>query len=59
MKKFDLAIVGGGVLGAFHAYHALLKGLSVVLFEKDIYPQGSTIQNFGQVVPSGLAGKWF
>lgn len=59
MKKFDLAIVGGGVLGAFHAYHALLKGLSVVLFEKDTYPQGSTIQNFGQVVPSGLAGKWF
>jgi D-hydroxyproline dehydrogenase subunit beta len=59
MQKFDLIVIGGGILGSFHAYHALNKGLKVLLIEKDGQPQGSTIQNFGQVVPSGLSGKWF
>jgi D-hydroxyproline dehydrogenase subunit beta len=59
MQKFDLIVIGGGILGSFHAYHALNKGLRVLLLEKDVQAQGSTIQNFGQVVPSGLAGKWF
>jgi FAD dependent oxidoreductase TIGR03364 len=58
MKKYDLAIVGGGILGAFHAFHALEKGLSVALFEKNNAPQGATVRNFGQVVPSGMNQKW-
>lgn len=56
--KFDLAIVGAGVLGAFHAYHAIQKGLSVALIEKDLAPAGASTQNFGQVVPSGMNIKW-
>lgn len=59
MKKYDLIVVGGGVLGTFHAYHAARKGKKVLILEKDNRPVGSTVQNFGQVVPSGLAGKWF
>ncbi len=58
-KSFDLIVVGGGVLGVFHAYHALKKGLKVLLTEKDIRPQSATVRNFGQVVPSGMAGRWF
>lgn len=55
----DLLIVGGGVLGAFHAYHALKRGLSVTLLEQHAAPQGATVRNFGQVVPSGMPqGKW-
>lgn len=55
----DLVVVGGGVLGTFHAYHALRQGLKVVLLEQDAAPQGATVRNFGQVVPSGMpAGKW-
>ncbi|MCF3108658.1 TIGR03364 family FAD-dependent oxidoreductase [Niabella sp. CC-SYL272] len=57
-KKYDLIIVGGGVLGAFHAYHALELGLSVALIEKDRQPQHATVRNFGQVVPSGMNTKW-
>lgn len=57
MKKYDLIVVGGGVLGAFHAFHALKMGLSVALFEKNSQPQGATVRNFGQVVPSGLDSK--
>ncbi len=58
-KNFDLIVVGGGVLGTFHAYHALQKGLKVLLTEKDSRPQSATVRNFGQVVPSGMAGRWF
>lgn len=56
--KYDLAIVGGGVLGLFHAYHALEKGLKVVLFEQNKEAMGSSVQNFGQAVPSGLGVEW-
>ncbi|OMP77125.1 TIGR03364 family FAD-dependent oxidoreductase [[Flexibacter] sp. ATCC 35208] len=59
MQQFDLIITGGGILGTFHAFHALQKGLKVLLLEKDSYPVGATVRNFGQVVPSGLADKWF
>lgn len=59
MQQFDLIITGAGTLGTFHAFHALQKGLKVLLLEKDSYPAGATVRNFGQVVPSGLAGKWF
>lgn len=59
MKKYDLAIVGGGVLGTFHAYHAASIGLKVLVLEKDLFPQEASVRNFGQVVPSGFpVGKW-
>ncbi|MFC4095670.1 TIGR03364 family FAD-dependent oxidoreductase [Euzebyella saccharophila] len=56
--SYDLIVIGGGVLGTFHAYHAVNKGLKVALIEKDIQPQGATVRNFGQVVPSGMNTKW-
>ncbi|AUP80565.1 TIGR03364 family FAD-dependent oxidoreductase [Flavivirga eckloniae] len=57
-KTYDLIIVGGGVLGTFHAYHALAKGYSVLMLEKNNAPLGATVRNFGQVVPSGMNLKW-
>lgn len=59
MPSYDLIIVGAGVLGTFHAYHAARAGHRVLLLEKDRYPVGATVRNFGQIVPSGLAGRWF
>jgi FAD dependent oxidoreductase TIGR03364 len=58
-EKYDVIIIGGGILGTFHAYHALKKNKSVLLLEKDNYAVGSTVRNFGQVVPSGMEDKWF
>jgi FAD dependent oxidoreductase TIGR03364 len=55
---YDLVIIGGGVLGTFHAYHAIKKGLRVALLEKDNIPKSATVRNFGQVVPSGMNTKW-
>lgn len=57
--KYDLIIIGGGILGTFHAYHALNLGKRVLQLEKDNYPVGATVRNFGQVIPSGMTGKWF
>lgn len=59
IKKVDLIVVGGGILGTFHALHALNNGLKVLQIEKDNFPVSSTVRNFGQVVPSGMAGRWF
>jgi D-hydroxyproline dehydrogenase subunit beta len=58
MKKYDLIIVGAGIMGTFHAFHAAKIGKKVLLLEKDNRPVGSTIQNFGQMVPSGLDDYW-
>lgn len=52
-KRYDVAIVGAGILGSFAAYHAWRKGLSVLLLEAGATPRGATVRNFGQVVPSG------
>jgi len=58
-KHFDLIVIGAGVLGTFHAYHASKLGKRVLLLEKDQHPSGATVRNFGQAVPSGLASGWF
>lgn len=58
MEHYDIIIIGGGIMGTFHAYQALEKGLRVALLEKNSRPMGSTVQNFGQIVPSGLDSKW-
>ena len=54
MKNYDLIVVGAGVLGTFHSYFALKKGLKVLLVEKDTAPNEATVRNFGQVIPSGM-----
>lgn len=59
MTTYDLIVVGAGALGTFHAYHAARAGKKVLLLEKDNRPVSATVRNFGQVVPSGLAGSWF
>lgn len=58
MSTFDLAIVGGGMLGVAHAYHALRAGKRVAILEKSVRPEGATVKNFGQIVPSGMDARW-
>ncbi len=59
-NSFDLIVVGAGVLGAFHAYFALQRGLKVLVLEKDARPMEATVRNFGQIITSGMAaGEWF
>ena len=39
---FDLIVVGAGVLGTFHAYHAQGRGLKVALVERNGAPDRAT-----------------
>lgn len=57
-EKYDLIIVGGGVLGTFSALHAAELGKSVMLIERSHYPTQASVRNFGQIVPSGLSASW-
>jgi D-hydroxyproline dehydrogenase subunit beta len=49
----DLAIVGGGILGLAHAYHAAKAGKKVVLFERHPKALGASVRNFGMIWPMG------
>ncbi|GAB3251193.1 TIGR03364 family FAD-dependent oxidoreductase [Larkinella harenae] len=59
MASFDFIIIGSGALGTFHALHAARAGKKVLILEKDNRPVSATVRNFGQVVPSGLSGRWY
>lgn len=41
-REFDLAIIGGGIIGAGIARDATLRGLKVALFEKNDFGSGTT-----------------
>jgi D-hydroxyproline dehydrogenase subunit beta len=49
----DIAIVGAGIVGLAHAYMALRKGYSVVLFEREQFAVGASVRNFGLIWPIG------
>lgn len=51
--QYDLAVVGGGILGLAHAYHAARRGRRVVLFDRDAQANGASIRNFGFITVTG------
>ncbi|NBC66308.1 MAG: TIGR03364 family FAD-dependent oxidoreductase [Bacteroidetes bacterium] len=58
--KYDIAIVGGGIIGLAHAVFAVENGYSVLLTEKDEKAVGASIRNFGLIWPIGQPpGKRF
>lgn len=48
-EKFDLAIVGSGIVGLAHAALAMDLGMRVVVIERHDHPVGASIRNFGHV----------
>ena len=55
VDKYDLIVVGAGILGIAHAYHALKMKKRVAIIEKSFKPHQASVRNFGQIVPSGLS----
>lgn len=52
-KSYDLAVIGGGVIGLAHAYIAARAGQKVIVIERDPRANGASIRNFGFVTVSG------
>ncbi|MGO9948847.1 MAG: TIGR03364 family FAD-dependent oxidoreductase [Steroidobacteraceae bacterium] len=50
---FDLAVVGAGIIGLACARAAALKGLRVVVIDRDAQANGASVRNFGLVVVAG------
>ena len=53
LGSYDLAVVGGGVLGLAHAYVAARAGKRVVLIEREARANMASIRNFGFITVTG------
>ncbi len=54
--RADLVVVGAGIVGLAHAWHAVRAGLSVVVLDRDDRPVGASIRNFGHICTTAQAG---
>jgi FAD dependent oxidoreductase TIGR03364 len=52
-QTFDLAVVGGGIIGLAHALAAARAGKLVALIERDVRANGASIRNFGFITVTG------
>ncbi|MEW1793321.1 TIGR03364 family FAD-dependent oxidoreductase [Streptomyces niveus] len=49
-------VVGAGVVGTMHAWHAVDRGHEVIQIERESEARGASLRNFGQIWVSGRAG---
>jgi FAD dependent oxidoreductase TIGR03364 len=52
-RTYDLAVIGGGVIGLAHAYVAARAGKRVAVIERDVRANGASIRNFGFITVTG------
>lgn len=53
----DLVVVGAGIVGLAHAWHAVRAGLRVVVVERDERAVGASVRNFGHICTTAQAGE--
>jgi D-hydroxyproline dehydrogenase subunit beta len=56
--SWNLVVIGAGILGTAHAYHAATRGWRVLLVERGDWPGEASIRNFGTLMPGSLTGEW-
>jgi len=52
-ERFDLAVVGAGIVGLATALAAVRRGLRVVVIDRDAQANGASVRNFGFVTVTG------
>lgn len=55
MNRFDVIVVGAGIVGLAHAHAAAQRGLKVCVVERDAACVGASIRNFGFITVTGQA----
>ena len=51
--RFDLAVVGAGIVGLATALAGARRGMGVIVIDRDARAQGASVRNFGFVTVSG------
>lgn len=54
--KYDVVVVGAGIVGLAHAYHAHLRGLTVAVVDHADGVVGASVQNFGHACITAQSG---
>jgi D-hydroxyproline dehydrogenase subunit beta len=59
-ERFDLAVVGAGIVGLATALAGAQRGLRVIVIDRDAHANGASIRNFGLITVSGQerASMW-
>src|SRR5450432_1376283 len=52
-ERFDLAVVGAGILGLAAALAAARRGLRVIVIDRDAQANGASVRNFGFITVTG------
>ncbi len=52
-ERFDLAVVGAGIVGLATALAAVRRGLRIVVIDRDAQANGASVRNFGFVTVTG------
>lgn len=52
-ERFDVAVVGAGILGLAHALAASRRGLKVIVIDREAEAIGASVRNFGFITVTG------
>lgn len=56
-RNYDVVIVGSGIVGLAHAYHAHRRGLTVAVVDHADTISGASVQNFGHACITAQSGE--
>lgn len=55
-QEYDVVVVGAGIVGLAHAYHARQRGMSVAVIDHAAGIVGASVQNFGHACITAQSG---